>query len=342
MNSQSRIKLLQLRKFKKNFGFLSHYQGPILTKGGLNAKRESQNIKLIFLNDGKRFNWVPPPRAHIAISFKIFCGQKNPPEIYHIPKYYLDLLEGPVFKNDRQVRYLEASIWRSAGNASGSEMFIQAWRLIDLFKMWNLYQDIDERFCGFDEEIIFPFRHLIDQKLWDIAEAQYRIIENSNISQYDRPGLKKYIGPTMMSRFRGIDPFIFDFGQLPGKGESKDFQKNLSEIIKEFTLKYPLFKKIYLPIELDIQITKSSFKTFKRRDLDNIAINICKGFRKSVLYQKVYINGYRIYVVDCLEDGIESGVRLKLFPAGAIKSYNDKMEKALIKYEKELSNDLRV
>lgn len=338
MNNQNRIQLLQLRKFKKNFGFLSHYQGPIFTKRGLRAERESQNIKSFFLNDAKRFNWRPPPRAHIAISFKVFCGQKNPPEIYNVPKYYLDLLEGPIFNNDRQVRYLEASIWRSKSNDSDSSMYIQARRLVDMFKIWNISQEIETPFSYFEEEVNFPFPYLIDQKFWDIAEAQYKIISNSNISKYDRPGLKRY--PTMMNRFTGIDPFILDLGQLPGKGESKVFQDNIAKIIEDFTFKYPLFKKIYLPIELDIQITKASFKKFKDLDLDNIAINICKEFRKFVLYHKVYINGYRIYVVENLEGGIEAGVRLKLLPAGAIESYNDTREKALAKHEEELKDDL--
>jgi hypothetical protein len=46
------------------------------------------------------------------------------------------------------------------------------------------------------------------------------------------------------------------------------------------------------------------------------------------------MNGYRIYVVDNLESGIKAGVRLKLLPAGAVKSYNDRLEEALTKYEK--------
>ncbi len=338
MNSQSKIKLLQLRKFKKNFGFLSEYQGAIFTKRGLKAKSESQNIKSDFQNDAKRFNWAPPPRARIAISFKIFCRQKNPPEIYHIPKYYLDLLEGSVFKNDKQVHYLETYIWRSTDKASGSKMYIQAMRLIDLFKIWNIYQEIDTPFRYFDEEMTFPFSYLLDKKLWNIAEAQYKIIANSNISKYDRPGLKIY--PTMMNRFSEIDPFIIDIGNLPSKGESRDFQNNISNIVVGFANKYPLFRKIYFPIELDIQITKSVFNKFT--DLDNVAIKICKEFKRVILYHKLYINGYRIYVVDNLEGNIESGVRLKVLPAGAIESYNERIEEALAKYEEELSNDLWV
>lgn len=334
MDSENRIKLLQLRKIGKNFGFLSHYQGTIFTKGGLKAKSESQNINSLFISDAERFNWVAPPKARIAVSFRIFCSQKNPPEIYRIVKYYLDLFEGPLFKKDKQVHYLEASIWRSSKNDSSSSIYIQGRRLIDLFKMWDLYQEIDKPFYDVDKEMIFPFPYLIDQKLWDIAEAQYKVIANSIISKFDRPGLKRY--PTMMNRFSGIDPFIFDLGHLPSKGESKTFQNNISNTLVDFIDKYPLFNKIYFPIELDIQITKSSFKYFT--DLDNVAIKICKEINRIILYPKLYINGYRIYVVDEIEGGIKAGVMLKILPAGAIESYNIKIEEALDKYEEQLND----
>ena len=252
----------------------------------------------------------------------------------------MDLLKGPVFNDDRQVHYLEASIWRSYDKDSDSSIYIQARRLIDLFKIWDLYQEIDEPLYSFDEEVIFPFPHLIKQDLWDIAEAQYKIIGNSKVSQYDRPGLKKYIGPTMMDRFCRIDPFTFDLGHLPSKGESKKFQNDIINIVDGFCSKYPLFGKIYFPIELDIQVTKTSFKHFT--DLDNVATKICKEFRKVILYKKVYINGYRIYVVNNLECGIKAGVRLKLLPAGEIESYNDRMEKALAQLEEKLNDDLWV
>jgi hypothetical protein len=338
MDKEKRIKLLQLKKLRRNYGFLSHYQGPIFTKSGLQATRESQNIRSGFLDDAERFNWKLPPRARIAISFKIFCSQRNPPEVYHIPKYYLDLLEGSVFNNDRQVHYLEASIWRSVINNPDSHMYIQARRLIDLFKMWDLYQEIDNPFFDVDEEISFPFYHLSDQQLWNIAEKQYKIIANSRISHYDRPGLKKYIGSTTMHRFCGIDPLIMDFGHLPRKGEKKLYQNNISNVLLNFNRKYPLLNKIYLPVEFDIQITKSIFD--KLPDLDNAAINICREFKKIILHKQSYINGYRIYVVDNIEGSIDSGVRLRLLPAGEIESYNKRIEKALIKREEELSNNL--
>ena len=113
MDNKKRIKLLQLRKHKTNFGFISHYEGPIFTKGGKKSKCSTEKIKSDFQKDADKFHWKAPPKARIAVSFNIFCNQKNPPEIYRIVKYYLDLLQGPVFNDDKQVHFLEASIWRS-------------------------------------------------------------------------------------------------------------------------------------------------------------------------------------------------------------------------------------
>jgi Holliday junction resolvase RusA-like endonuclease len=328
MDSEKRIKLLQLKKYKTNFGFLSHYEGPILTKGVSKAQAASVKISSDFQRDAEKFHWTPLPRARIAINFRVFCNQKNPPEIYRIIKYYLDLLKGSVFKDDKQVHYLEASIWRSPRQGSKSSIYIQARKLIDLYKIWDIYQELDQNYDDFDEDVLFPYPYLIDQNLWDIAESQYKLLKNSTISQYDRPGLR----PTMMGRFCDIDPLIFDIGHLPSKGESKVFQNNIIDIVSEFCAKYSLFQKIYLPIELDIQVTKSSHKHFT--DLDNVATKICKEFKKVVLYNKVYINGYRVYIVDEIEKGIKAGVRLKLLPPGEIMSYNERMGNALSRFEK--------
>ena len=101
MHSENRIKLLQLRKHTRNFGFISHYEGPILTKGGEKSKSLAERVRSDFQKDADKFRWEAPPRARIAISFNIFSNQKNPPEIYRIVKYYLDLLQGPVFKNKK-------------------------------------------------------------------------------------------------------------------------------------------------------------------------------------------------------------------------------------------------
>jgi len=334
MYIENKFKLLILRKYSTNFGFLSHYKGPILTKGGRKSKRLSDKIKSDFQKDADKFNWKAPPKAKIGIKFNIFCGQKNPPEIYRIVKYYLDLLQGPVFKNDKQLHYLEASIWRVQNKDSKSSIYIKARRLTELKKIWDIYQEIYEDSYDYDEEGFFPYTYLIDQTLWDIAEEQYNLLKKNKISPYDRPGLKKYIGPTMMKRFLGIDPLIFDVGHLPSKGESKLFKNKINSVFSDFVAKYSLFNKIYVPIEIDLQITKTGHKHFT--DLDNTATSICKEFNKIILYDKVYINGFRIYVVDEIATGIKADVRLKLLPAGEIRSYNERMKKELYQLEGKL------
>lgn len=342
MDSENKIRLLQLRKHNINFGFISHYEGPILTKGGKKSKSLSDKIRSDFQKDTDKFRWKAPPKARIAISFNMFCNQKNPPEIYRIVKYYLDLLQGSVFKNDKQVHYLEASIWRSPNKDAKSSIYIYAKRLIEFYKIWDIYQDIynDYESNGYYEDSFSPYPYLIDQTLWDIADKQYKLLKNAKISPYDRPGLRKYSRATMMSRFCDIDPLTFDVGYLPSKGESQDFKKKIGNIFKDFKDKYSLFNKIYLPIELDLQVTKAGHNHFT--DLDNVATSICREFSKTILCDKVFINGYRIYVVDEISKGIKADVRLKLLPPGEIRSYNERMDNALSGFENKLNDDCLV
>jgi len=77
MDSKNKIRLLQLRKHMTNFGFISHYEGPILTKGGRKSKRLSEKIKSDFQKDTNKFNWKAPPKARIAISFNGYVQSLN-------------------------------------------------------------------------------------------------------------------------------------------------------------------------------------------------------------------------------------------------------------------------
>ncbi|MGA2795979.1 MAG: hypothetical protein ABSE63_00220 [Thermoguttaceae bacterium] len=340
MDNEKKIKLLQLRKYRTTFGFMSHYEGPLFTKGGIKSKGSADKIKSDFQKDADNFHWKAPPKARIALSFNIFCNQKNPPEIYRIVKYYLDLLQGPVFNNDKQVHFLEASIWRSDSDDLKSGIYIQARRLIELYKIWDIYQEENEYQHEHNEEVLFPYPHLIDQSLWDIADQQYDLLKNGKISPYDRPGLRQHISPTMMGRFCGIDPMIFDIGHLPSKDESKVFKAKVNDLFSEYGNKYPFLKKIYVPIEIDLQVTKTGKEHFT--DLDNTVAQICKELRKTILYEKVYINGFRAYVVDEVASGIKADLRLKLLPAGEIESYNERMKKTLSHFEKNIEDEIWV
>lgn len=338
MFNESKIILLQLRKVKKTCSFLSQVSGQFLTKGGKRASTEAKRLQKQFYQDAKKFNWKVPPRAKVAVCFSFFSNQKNTAEIYNLVKYYLDLLKGPVFNDDRQVHYLEASIWRDGSSKSGSLLFISVQRFSDFNLKLDLFQGCDD--ADEDEgKRLSIFQHLIEKQYWDIAEIQSAILSNAKISKYDRPGLKTHTLPTMMQRFNGIDPFIFDFGRPPEKDGSKIFRDNIGTLISNFRASIKLFDSLYIPLELDVQITQKGLILHK--DLDNIMIDLCTEVRKQLLHKNIYINGYRIYVVDTIDPSIDADIQLRFLPAGEIMAYNNRLKKALYSLEKTLEDDTR-
>jgi hypothetical protein len=264
----------------------------------------------------------------MAVSFRFFSDQHNPPEIYSLVKYYLDLLKGPVFKDDRQVYYLDASIWRSAPKEqyTTSRLYIRARRLREYLQILDLCRESEDFNKRNDTHIVF--HHLIDNSLCNDAERQFSFLRSNRIMPYDIPRLNNPFLVSLVKDFSTYHPLIFDFGSLHNKhGQSQYFQKVISSSLSGFVTSYPIFKQILVPIEFDVQVTKAGLKLTK--DLDNIMITICGEVRKQLLHKNAYVNGYRVYVVDKLESDIDSGIQVKLLPPGEIESYNERIEKAL-------------
>jgi hypothetical protein len=142
----------------------------------------------------------------------------------------------------------------------------------------------------------------------------------------------------MMGRFSVIDPFIFDFGGLPRKGESNVFKQNIAKLVSTFRSSIKLFQKVYVPLEIDVQVTQTGLKLGK--DLDNIMIDICSEIQKQLLQDGIHINGYRIYVVDSVGSDIKSGIQLRLLPAGEILAFNNRVERAVDILESTWGDDL--
>ncbi len=325
MIRSSKLKLLQLRKLKKSLGFLSQLEGPLLIKGGVRSKITAEELRQKFYQDASKFNWQPPPRAKLAVGFRFFSDERNQAEIYNLVKYYLDLLKGPVFFDDRQVYYLEACICRAGSSKSGSSLFISVKPLIEYNRTLDFYQE-NEAIIEEEKEFI-NFYHIISEQYWKIAEVQADILSNCKISKYDRPGLKKYLLPTMMGRFSGIDPLIVDFGGLPEIGKSKEFKQNIVRLISTFRSNIKLFHRIFIPVELEVQITQKALTLSK--DLDNIMIDICQEIKRQLLHEGTYVNGYRVYVVDSIQPNIKSGIQLKFLSPGKIMAFNKRVDKTL-------------
>jgi len=335
-----KIKLLQIRKIKHNYSLIIKINGPLLSKGGYLTKIKTNSVNKQIKKATQIFNWKSPPRARIAVSFRFFSDQNNPPEIYNLIKYYLDLLQGPVYKEDRQIYYMDASIWRSTSRDQDDQscQYIYVRRLRDYLQMLKFCGETD-RFLYRDENIkVFQYMNLVKETLWDGAEKQLDFLCGSRITLYDMPLLKNPFLIEMAKDFNEFYPLVFDFGSLPNRGQSNEFKKLIVSLLSDFITKYPLFKKILVPIEFDVQVTKKGLKLTK--DLDNIMITICKEFRKQVLSPNIYVNGYRVYVVDKLESNIESGIQVKLLPPGEIESYNESIRSTLETLEEDLEDKI--
>jgi hypothetical protein len=322
-----KIKLLQLRKLKHSPGLIIKLDGPLLSKRGLRAKLHTDRVRNQIHQAVDEFKWLAPPRARMAVSFRFFSDQHNPPEIYRLIKYYLDLLQGPVLKDDRQVQYLDASIWRSApkGEDTSSSLYVYVRRLSAYLRLIDLCKESDVFSETYNAPIIY--HHLIERHHWDDAEKQCNLLCCNRIMPYDVPRHNNPFLKEFVCDFNKRHPFVFHLGSLPNRGQSASFTKIIASSLSRLAASYPNFNKILVPIELDVKAPKSGINLAK--DLDNIMMTICSEAKKQLLHPRLFINGYRIYVADKLDPGTESGLQVKLLPPGEIESYNDRIKKAI-------------
>lgn len=150
-----------------------------------------------------------------------------------------------------------------------------------------------------------------------------------DVPHHNNPFLKEFV-----IDFNKHHPLIFDFGSLPKRGQSKQFKEEIGSSLSKLITNYLRSNKILVPVEFDVQVPKSAAALTK--DLDNIMITICSEAKKHLIDPKLFINGYRIYVADRLDADGDSGLQVKLLPAGEIESYNDRIEKAIESLEETL------
>lgn len=329
-----KIKLLQLRRLQYTPGLIVKPDGPLLSKGGPSTKSLTDYVKEQIVQGVKEFNWSAPPRARVAVSFSFFSDQRNPPEVYNLIKYYLDLLQGTVFKDDRQVQYLDTSIWRSHPKDlhSSSSLYVHVRRLSDYVKLIDLCKDSD----AFNEYHTDTYIHyqIVEEDLWNDAERLYGLLQCNRIMPYDIPRNNNPFLKELVNDFNAIHPLIMDIGSLPKHGQSEYFKQMIASSFSELVMKYPDLNKIPIPVEFDVQVPRSGINHSK--DLDNIMITICNQAKNTLLHSKSFINGYRIYVADRVDPSIKSGLQVKLLPPGEIEAYHDRIRKAFDSLENDL------
>ena len=134
MLADGRVRYLELNRLRPSLRsgrrLLLRIQGPLATKNQRRAQSELQHTKKKILEAIKTYKWKPSPRAQLAVSFRFFGREKNHADVSKFVKFYLDALKEAAF-DDRQVRYLEASIWRGSPGKDSSVTFGEVRRLTD-------------------------------------------------------------------------------------------------------------------------------------------------------------------------------------------------------------------
>jgi Holliday junction resolvase RusA-like endonuclease len=337
--ADARVQYLELKRL---VSLISGHQlffridGSLATKNQLRAQSEFQRIKGKIAENINRYRWKTAPRAKLAVSLRFFDDEKNKADISKLVKFYLDALKETAFGDDRQVHYLEATVLRAPPRPRSSVVFGEVRRLTDYCRLLDYAAEADTE-NEEEEENSFPVLFDPSSEYWLVAKRQAEVLSWTKISQYDRPGLREYLLPTMMGRLKSANPLIFDFGTLSTDRGTDRFLRAVNERLIAFRDDESLLSRIFIPIELDVQVGNGYRQLAK--DLDNIMLHVCSKIGSVLLSERAYISGYRAYLVNNLSRDSATRIQVQLLPPGAIESYSDRVEKAVEKRLEELKEE---
>lgn len=314
------------------------FDGELLQKGRLSSKEIEAQFASKLNNDLQILSWKVLPRAKVAVTMSFFANGNKVPLLHNLVKFYLDLLKGAVFQDDRQVYYLEAHFWSLSTRREEPKLYITVERLTDYRRKLDFYFEFKDQVGIFesDRQILEePEYHRINRNK---AELQKIALASNRIEPFERPGnpgrfLKDFVRP-----YQQLHPLIINLGDLPERGKSVEYRKRIRNQFIQFREKSSIFKGIIIPIELDVHVTPSTLKLGK--DLDNIMCDICPILNDELLCQTGYLNAFRIYVTDRFVENSSGAIRVKLLPCGAIHSFSTGIDEVLEKAEELLDDEM--
>lgn len=139
-DNSARILLLRLRRHRPVL--YVHLKGHVGQKYIRGADEMSENARRQILLAIDQFGWKCVPRARVALSISFFPESRTPPAIQNLSKFYIDLLKGLAFKDDRQIHYLAAYCARPTSGSSSnvdSSVFIKVERMCDWMDLYKGY-----------------------------------------------------------------------------------------------------------------------------------------------------------------------------------------------------------
>lgn len=145
-SEKTKLKILLLQIKRRYLFFSSAVDEPLTQKGSKNAGQVSKRLRTKFTNDAKKFGWECEKRANLAVSMHFFPNDDQVPGLHHLVKYYLDLLGGIVFEDDRQVAYLSAQCWRPSKKVQEplgkNVLYIRVQRLTEYKRKFDIYSEL--------------------------------------------------------------------------------------------------------------------------------------------------------------------------------------------------------
>ena len=274
------------------------------------------------------FKWKAPPRAKVAVTMSFFAHQRQPPSLHKLVKFYMDLLKGAAFDDDQQVHYLAANIWKQS---SESLLDITVERLSTYKRRLEIYDEFRDELDDPEGSYAVPSLY---PALKTTEELQRHLLSNSKIEFFDRPGRKRLLHKDFVQKYDGWHPYTILLGDLPRRGGSDEYRHHIRRQLEAFKQRTNLFKQIVIPVELDVHVTSSALE--RGKDLDNIMCDISPIFTDVLLSKDAYLNAYRIYVTDKIDENPSSNIKMKLLPQWEIEGNEWAIDRALDVAERQL------
>lgn len=327
-SNEETIKYLQLRRLRHTFGFWTLIEDSLTQKFTLASKGKNERFSNQVGKDIDKCHWKFAQRAQLAIMMYFRAHSDHVPALHNLVKNYMDVLQGSVFSDDRQVRYLEAYCYRSKEVVAKTNAFIKVERFSVYKRKLKFYSEFKDELDLNDEMREVPYDIL---PLLKFEDKQWAILQSNRIENFDSPMAITEIEDKLLQTFPTIYPFGINFGNLPRVGESKEYKARIRRALINFRDTYPVLSPLKIPVELDVQVTPRTLELGK--DLDNIMVDICHTFAEELFGKGGYINAFRVYVREKLDDNSISGVRVKVLPFTAIQHFNFSLDNVLEKVE---------
>lgn len=347
-----KLLLLRLRRSNRTSyteAFFTELRARFFKKGRRGSEQTTDELRDLIRKDVAKFHWKLLPRARIAVHISFFPGSINIPELHNMIKFYLDLLKGILFTDDRQIRYLSAFCIKTQGKShrdiEHDRVFIKIEKFANLINRYKLFQELEhevnaetsyppypkDRFDQtFDSKILTKLG-ISDETISALAkylenDKQLWLLKHSSIYTADAPGKRNFL-IDVYKQWDNINPFVLTIERLPLHGEKQNYIKNIKAEFEKFSTITLGGKKLTSPIELDVQVRTKNKRLNK--DLDNIIIDITKC-RELFLSKELYIQGYRVYTVGIsnIPNNIDE-LRIKILPAHRISDFEEYMQQIL-------------